>query len=386
MVSVNLRVFSASLCDILFGNNSIALRIQIEPYHNPFIAGDVAARSLNRVQFTVPTEDGLQRLRGYPALSGERLNEQIVAQAGKNFAALGELQSTEILTTFFNNPPSKPATQLADAHGRKLGCLLLALKRGERKARPEWDDAQWGFWTRVERVMVGGGQVRGWFGRRVVDAANQVVAGSGLVVERSGFSAEICLVGLVRIAPSTASHALVFDFGQTSVKCGLAAFTGGAVTDLTLLFSAPSGCPPPDHSAQPNRDQAQAQWDRISATILHGLQLVSDPLRRRLALCISLACYLQNGHPRPVDQGCYGQLQRLTDNLQNFMRDELTVQLGTPMPLVLTHDGAAAAAAHAEFDGVVLTLGTAIGVGFPTEVRSVRRLAERFVVRDKMLE
>jgi hypothetical protein len=94
------------------------------------------------------------------------------------------------------------------------------------------------------------------------------------------------------------------------------------------------------------------------------------------AVIASLACYMHNGHPYPYDTGCYGRLQQLGDNLQAFLAMRLSERLNRPVNLQLVHDGVAAATVYAGAEQTaVLTLGTAIGIGFPPFPAGLRPLA-----------
>ena len=103
------------------------------------------------------------------------------------------------------------------------------------------------------------------------------------------------------------------------------------------------------------------------ADIIAASWAVVPPDERPLtAIGISLACYLLDGHPSPRDTGCYGSLQRLSTHLATFVEGELAQRLGQAVNATVMHDGTAAAAAYAGHDrAVVITLGTAIGNGFP---------------------
>ena len=89
------------------------------------------------------------------------------------------------------------------------------------------------------------------------------------------------------------------------------------------------------------------------------------------------------GHPVPGESGCYASLQLLTDHLESFMGAAIRSRLGTPVPLALMHDGTAAAAAYAGSPAtIVITLGTAIGSGFPPPDDGYRVLHPLFAMSE----
>jgi hypothetical protein len=74
-------------------------------------------------------------------------------------------------------------------------------------------------------------------------------------------------------------------------------------------------------------------------------------------------------------------LQQLSSHLATFVTDELGRRLGQTAEVALLHDGAAAAAVYAGNDrAVVITLGTALGNGFPPAAGVLRPIARDFVL------
>ena len=84
--------------------------------------------------------------------------------------------------------------------------------------------------------------------------------------------------------------------------------------------------------------------------------------------------------------GCYGALQELCAHLTTFMRQEIARRLGQAIELVALHDGTAAATAYAGHDrAVVITLGTAIGSGFPPPEAGLHPLAGEFILHESAM-
>ncbi|MBL8056131.1 MAG: hypothetical protein JNK29_05500, partial [Anaerolineales bacterium] len=266
---------------------------------------------------------------------------------------------------------------VARVFGRRLAYLLLMLTHGgapNRAARPEWSDAHWAFWAEVRRVVVGGGLLAGALGRAALPAARELLAehGSALSLEHSPFGPHLALVGLARLA-APSGRRLVFDFGQTAVKHGLARHTalrspetGSALAELKVWPAAPTPCGDPEAPAA-DEGTVRARWAAMSALISADWRQAGGPAP---ALALSVACYLSGGHPSPAERGCYASLQSLGPNLAGFMRQALAEPLGQTPALALYHDGAAAALADTGPEPartVVITLGTALGSGFPPE-------------------
>lgn len=359
---------------------------------NPFLQGDNTVRSLNRAQLAalpgVAVDDGVLDQRGYDLLSAEALARDIAAAA----PALGlDLAAPDPIRRFdrcFDEAAARPHAQaIARAYGRRLGFFLLMLKRGEaanRAARPEWSDAHWAYWGALRGVILGGGLLAGRLGPLAVQAAQAVLDEHGaqaLRLRLARHPAQLPLLGLARSAPPTAATLLAFDFGQTSVKRGLAHYRSGALAELQLWPSAAIDC---GDLFRPNLsvEAARERWSWMLDLLAASWADLPARAQAQTALGLSLACYLNGGHPAPTELGCYGVLQFLSPHLESFVCREIGRRLGRAVAVVLRHDGTAAAAAYAgETDAIVLMLGTAIGNGFPPSAAGLWPLADGFTLK-----
>ena len=352
---------------------------------NPFCAADAAARSLNRARLVeLPGLAGVGDLLGHSAselLSAWAVAALVRATAGRPAA---DTSAPELLRAFnasFDDPLTQPAAlAVANAVGRRLGALLLMLWRGDaanRAARPEWDEAHWAYWAGVERVVVGGGLLAGRLGAAAVPAAAAFLAASGcpIAIERSPYGSVIALVGLARHAPADADRMLLFDFGHTAVKRGLATYRDGTLAGVATWPPLPPPCEDGWHEHS-GPEWARQRWEHMAATIVaEWAAAVASGHQGRVAVGLCLASHLQDGHPVGKDRGCYTILQELAPHLATFVCDDLAARLGRFRSLALLHDGLAAASTHAgEPRTVVMTLGTAIGVGYGVEGGGLRPL------------
>lgn len=279
------------------------------------------------------------------------------------------------------------AEEIVERFGRRLGCLLLALKLGEpatRAARPEWGDDQWVFWRDLRRIVIGGGLLSGRIGEAVLPAAQAVLDAHGaaeLRLERSRFGAAVAVAGLSRCLPLPAQVRWVFDFGQTSIKRGVATYAGGRVTALTIRPAKPSVCPPIEATGA-DRADIERQWTAMLDVVAESVEAgpaASDAID--LGLC--LATYLFDGHPDPNDVGCYGRLRVLAPNLATWMHSAFETRFGRPVRLHVFHDGTAAALSEdSDAHTLVLTIGTALGSGFPEMNVPVAPFAEGFTLSE----
>jgi hypothetical protein len=364
---------------------------------NPFMGGASLVRSLNRARIVelrgVRADEGVAGQTGYELLSARSLRRQIADAADR--LGLDPL-AADLIRRFdacFDRPATRPAAlRIARSYGRRLGCLLLMLKRGEtanRAARPEWSDVHWDFWRGLSRVYMGGGLLAGRLGPHAVLAAQELLAEAaedGLALEHAPHAAHLPLIGLARSAPHSAARMLLLDFGQTSIKRGLARYQAGQIAQIQVWPNAPAVCDQLLDPA-PSIDMLRERWQRMLDVIAASWAAVPPAERTLTPVGISVACYLLDGHPAPGDTGCYGALQGLCAHLATFMRQEIAQRLGQAIELTALHDGTAAATTYAGHDrAVVITLGTAIGSGFPPPDTGLRPVDEQFALHESASE
>jgi hypothetical protein len=337
----------------------------------------------------VAVDPGVIGKTGYDLVSTQALRQEVA-----RWATALKLDETaaDLLTQFehcFDHPNTQTlARQIARAYGRKLGFLLLMLKRADpenRAARPEWSAAHWQFWQSITAVIVGGGRLAGQFGRYALPAAQEVLTQHGLAevtITRSLYPAYLPLVGLARTARPQTPAMLLFDFGHTTIKRAVAQYNQDQLSALHILLAVPTVCR--DLSVT-ERSMAlvQEQWQQMLGLIEDTWRQIKPEWGHILNLGISLACYLFEGHPSPHDRGCYDSLQILSPHLETFMQHQITDRLHAAVHIGLAHDGTAAALVYAgQTHSVVLTLGTAIGNGFPPPAENYRPLAPEFQVEE----
>ncbi len=164
------------------------------------------------------------RKMGYQLLGSRFLAQRILA----SFSAFAH--SPELFRAFDRLlvAADEEALAIAQDYGRALGALLLMLKRGDainRVVRPDWQDDHWTFWGQISAIWLGGGLMAEKLGVLTAAAAEKVLHENhfpAMTVRRASFSAHLPLIGAARTAPPNATAMLVFDFGQTSIKRGVA--------------------------------------------------------------------------------------------------------------------------------------------------------------------
>ena len=356
--------------------------------------------SLNRVRIVelpgAAVEPEVRGQTAYELLSARALADVIRQEA--DLLGLRDVRDAEpaaILPRFDCCLVDDDATVRATAEiiarqfGRRLAYLMLTLRRGDaasRRARPDWDESYWAHWAAVSAIHLAGGVVSGKLGPRMVEHAALTMAKAGMTdcrVTLASWPALVPLVGAARTA-GPESAAVVFDFGHSFVKRGIGYYDDGALASLGLLPSRPSqgtaslgdAEPRPEHSRRLGAFMATVLGDTWQAVRARG----GAPSHTLVA---SVASYVRDGQPLPRQGGLYAALLSLSDNLASWLSDQVSDRVGQPVEVVLFHDGTAAGRAYAgEEHAAVITLGTALGVGFPPPVGAFRPIAPTFAIRE----
>ena len=282
------------------------------------------------------------------------------------------------------------AADLARAFGRRLGAALLALRRGDalnRAARADWDAAHWRYWSTISQVWLGGGLVGGRLGPLAAEEAEAVLAANGFPEYRvwlSPYGAYLALLGVARCIASHNRTGLVFDFGNSFIKRGYVTFREDVLTGLHCLPRVQSSCGDYVRGEQ-NRVFAQRLANSMAVVMAASrAEVMAEGISLHPTIGACLACYLHDGQPEADDRGCYNPLAMLSDNLQDFLATQISARSGATAELTLRHDASAAALVYAgQPDSAVLTLGTAVGIGFPPPTAAgLQLLAERVAIED----
>jgi len=298
--------------------------------------------------------------------------ENLVRRINEAFPELASLPDS---IPAFNNQylaQNHPAAlAIADDMGIALGCLLLTLKIGKqpnRAVRPEWDDSYWTHWGSIKRVIFGGGLMAGLLGKLMLTKAADMLDGL-ISLSIADYPTSLPLIGAARLAVDTHNSVWVFDFGGTNVKRGHPLYARDVLTHLEQL---PSLSVPPF-------DQAAAVFAFMAQTIAASISS-QEQLPQPQKLYISVANYAQGCHFAADNP--YGRLNSLSANLCDLLSEAVSEQLGYPITVAsFVHDGTAAATAYAGLsNAAVITIGTALGMGFPPLDQSLCPLSPTFSI------
>lgn len=296
-------------------------------------------------------------------------------QAADGIAARWELpRLIERLLIEGNAAQRRAAEGIVARVGRNLGHVLLMLHRGDpvnRAARPEWGDAEWARWAAVRRVWLAGGLASGRMGAGIAAHAkawlDAVGYGGTLEIAASAFAGDTALVGAARYLPPDAGLSLCCDFGQTSVKRGLFTVKDRRVIRYRPLPRAAALEPPPADT--PALETAELHRAFVVATVRNALGLAQEenaPGAAVSEIMLSLPCYMDRG--RLLGPGSYSTMSLLGPDAPALLTEAISAGVGRPCHARLIHDGTAAAAVFAgQSASAVIALGSALGVGFPSD-------------------
>jgi hypothetical protein len=260
----------------------------------------------------------------------------------------------------------------AEESGRRLGHLIATLQSGAgaEMIRSNWRLAYRVYWTSVEEVWLGGG-LAAYLGSGLLAGARAEAARLGASrpsIELAGWPAALPLIGAARSNSGTAPRAVVLDFGHTAVKRGLATYRGRRLAGLQLLDSLDPPAP---------ASLVDAFIEAVAAT-LRCVGADVDP-----TVVVSVASYVDpNSRIAPDGYSLYSPLGAVEPAaLDRALRDCIGNHL---LHLRLVHDGTAAASGVVPtvLPAAVITLGTALGVGFAPRHDQLRPLTPDFSVTD----
>ncbi len=201
-------------------------------------------------------------------------------------------------------------------------------------------------WQSCETLVLGGGLTSGGFGQALANQLERRLRSVSLVV--SPWGGQTGLVGLAQHL-NRPDDLLVMDFGATGIKRGIASRHGNRVKSLPELTV--------DHWLD---QDGLFRADAFKQVLRDSRALVDRPL----PVAISLACYLDRGHPFDYHSGVYHRLHDDCDHLATELAERWLPEAGLGSLALLEHDSTAAALAFRfPHTAIMVTLGTGLGVG-----------------------
>lgn len=328
-------------------------------------------------------------------LAGTLLSSAAMARVIQSEAAKLGLTEAEFLTT--------PAVALLDAclsakdaairshaqritnrFGEYLAFLLVTLVEGTSDGYP-WPSRPHYLrhWTTIEHVRLGGGNMRGRFGGRILESVEQSLASYGhreLDVQRAADPQMLALVGAARSVGGPGDSALVYDFGGTAVKHAVARYAGADLSRLELKEPLHAMFLRRPFRRATARARLLARY--MTGIVAHDWIEAGSKGSPSHAIYASIGSYVRDGQLLSGPRDTYGLLNLWPGRSDVWLSELLSKRLGQRASIAFSHDGTTAARVFAgQAHTAVIMLGTWLGVGFaPEDASGLRAMAPDFRV------
>jgi hypothetical protein len=351
------------------------LKLTSEASMNGTLLADLAGAERDWVGQTA------MRLTSMPALQARAL----AAGLGVSTGASGVAHVLEAL----GSPHAERARRAAavvGVLGRALGHLIATLKLAPPGAPypaapadqggpppSAWRVAYLNHWAQVQRVWLGGGLTAA-LGAFFIDdgrAELERLGVRGALIDLAPNADVLGLIGLARSRLQPPPVNIVLDFGNTSVKRGIALAPRRVLEHLEVL---------PSRSALPLNQKPDAA--AIATLVVESIADTFAEAERRWGtvdphVTVSLASYIIDGQPLPWSR--YGSLQH---PVRRQLEAELRSCTGARICLDFMHDGSAAARGLIQPGRAgLIVVGTYLGAGFPPPPAHLAPLADGFTIR-----
>jgi hypothetical protein len=253
--------------------------------------------------------------------------------------------------------------------------VVLSMTHGRSAGHPpqdEWESQYCEHWSRIKTVIFGGGLTSGYLGERFSDAlqtfwmANEFPAMSFRIAPHG---VNLALSGAAHSVGTDGAAVLAFDFGGSFVKRGIYRTSAGRTSQVKQLEPLAAPVLDPELSFRDFHGTAKILFEFIVETI--GTTLLEIRTKEKVIslIPVSLASYVRDGQPIARQGGPYSTLCTISQCASDSISAAVSSRVGTAVKIKLLHDGTAAAQCYAGLaNAAVITLGTAIGVGFPPTV------------------
>ena len=255
--------------------------------------------------------------------------------------------------------------------GKRLGLILLTLKTAlpENKiVRPDWNDKHWEYWQSIKNIITVGGLTNGSFGKIIIDEAQKLCnEGNNPAYKITAFdnSSHIGIMGCAKLLENYDGINILLDLGQTNMKRGIVTRKNGEITNIKNLPSFPSKYMDwVIDNDEEKKNQAKLLHRYIVRVITETYQEAAYMGKVENEIVVSIANYTYCG-VLDDNRGGYAKLAVLYKNYADYLSEELSGLLKTPVEIKLVHDGTAVSLNFLDYpDSVCVTLGTFLGVGF----------------------
>lgn len=265
------------------------------------------------------------------------------------------------------------AYYIAKKYGNILGLILLTLKTGlyeNRVARLDWRNEHWEYWSGINNIILTGGLAGGLLGKHFKEQILYVFDMAGVKpynITLYENSSHIGTMGCASLITESNKTFAILDCGQTNIKRCIVSRRNGELSNLNTLPSLESKNMELDFSdSEENYERALELHRYLLNVLTDTCRLLDNKDGERGEVIISIANYVVGGR-LDTTRGGYAKLGLLSSDYTSMLTDELSSRLHKEFRVRLLHDGTAIALNfRGSEDTACLSLGTAIGVGFPT--------------------
>ena len=331
---------------------------------NPFLKDGRILRktSINRLKVMgipgLDIEEDVKGKKGVDLVSNEVIMEYIKNNAKKLKFDLDIIPDNELpikLNESFDSDDLEvrlTAENIARRLGRNLGYILLVLRRGDKINQDSREDYY------IDRV----------FEEAITPKFNVQIAQEPSLIS---------IVGAARHLPSNYESALVLDFGQTLVKRSVVNYEGEEIKEVTKLPSVESKYVYEYIFDDEEREKSQGEQLKD-----YMITIIKDAWKKAKergfepcnTIVMSIADNLTDGQ---FSGGGYAKLRLVEGGFRELASKKLSDATGEDIKFIFVHDGTAAADAFSGVkNSVIVTVGTALGLGFPLEKEGLRPVSE----------
>lgn len=267
----------------------------------------------------------------------------------------------------------KVAVDIIKLFGKRLGIILLTLKKGEKENRVkrlDWKDEHWDYWAEIENVILVGGLANEKFGKIMLECIDEVFK-----LEEKPYNiilaedpSQVAIRGLAKYITNKNNNKynIVLDFGQSFIKRSVIKVEEEKISEVHMLEKVKAKYVKWEFDNElEEKEEAKKEDEYIINCIMDTIELCKkNSYELNNEIVISVANYIENG--QFINRGGYGKLRLITDNYETYLSKVLYEKLGERYKITLVHDGTAMAAAFSNYSkAVCISLGTVFGVGFP---------------------
>lgn len=265
------------------------------------------------------------------------------------------------------------AVDIIRLFGKRLGIILLTLKKGEKENRVkrlDWKDEHWNYWAYIENVILVGGLANERFGKIMVECIDEVFKLEekryNIILAENPSQAAIRGLAKYITKKNNNKYNLALDFGQSFIKRSVVKLEEDKINEVHIFEKVKAKHVKWEYDNElEEKEEAKQEDEYIINCIIDTIDSCKkNSYDLNNEIVISVANYIENGKFK--NRGGYGKLRLITDNYEEYLSKVLYEKLGERYKITLVHDGTAMAAAFSNYSkSVCISLGTAFGVGFP---------------------